>query len=55
MARKAPVFGLGIGEWITEVDNAIVSCDHATASNNANTVLHLACSNSYFVESRIER
>ena len=42
MARKVPVFGLGIGKWIVEVNNAIASCDHTIASNNAITVLVLA-------------
>ena len=50
MARKVAVFGLGIGEWIAEVNNAIASHDHAIANNNAITVLVLA--RSYHVESR---
>ena len=53
MARKVPVFGLGIGEWIAEVNNAIASCDCAIASDNAITVLVLA--RSYHVESRNQR
>ena len=53
MARKVPVFGLGIGEWIAEVNNAITSRDHAIASNNAITLLVLA--RSYHVESRNQR
>ena len=50
MARKVPVFGLGIGEWTAEVNNAIASCDRAIASDNAITVLVLA--RAYHVESR---
>ena len=50
---KVPVFGLGIGEWITEVNNAIANRDHAISSNNAITVLVLV--RSYHVESRNQR
>ena len=50
MARKAPAFGLGNGEWIAEVNNATASCDCAIASDNGITVLVLA--SSYHVESR---
>ena len=53
MARKVAVFGLGIGEWIAEVNNAIASRDHAIASDNAITVLVLA--RSYHLESRNHR
>ena len=35
MARKVPVFGLGIGEWIVEVNNAIASRDRAISSDNS--------------------
>ena len=42
MARKVPVFGLGIGEWIAEVNNGIASRDRAIASDNAITVLVIA-------------
>ena len=42
MARKVAVFGLGIGEWIAEVNNATASRDCAIASDNAITVLVLA-------------
>ena len=53
MARKVAVFGLGIGEWIAEVNNAIASRDCANTSDNAITVLVIACS--YHVESRKQR
>ena len=53
MARKVPVFGLGIGEWITEVNNAIANRDRAISSDNAITVLVLV--RSYHVESRKQR
>ena len=53
MARKVPVFGLGIGEWIAEVNNAIASRDRAISSDNAITLLVLV--RSYHVESRNQR
>ena len=53
MARKVPVFGLGIGEWIAEVNNAIASRDRAISRDNSITVLVLV--RSYHVESRNQR
>ena len=52
MARKVPVFGLGIGEWIAEVNNTIVSRDRAISSDNSITVVLVR---SYHVESRNQR
>ena len=50
MAKKIPVFRLGIGEWIAEVNNAIASHDRAISSDNATTAIVLA--RSYHVEPR---